>query len=211
MENSSEIPRGASTGAADDSQERPLSQRINKARGRLKTKIEAVRKERESGVNDLYGLGTRVECVHCGAVRVRPDPTGLTCGNPRCLAGLLEKFDEFEQGPSGEEEQLRELLVSIAKSLAEKPKGDLSLLELAENIDEALTDLRTEQKNLEEMIITIAEKLGLKRGEDEGMLVFVGRMDIVVEELQYAVEQLEIETEEAGEEEADSPAEKAGE
>jgi len=43
-----------------------------------------------------YPFSPERHCIVCGAFRLEPDPTGLTCGEDKCLALLWREFSKLE-------------------------------------------------------------------------------------------------------------------
>jgi len=81
-----------------------LAQRINRIFGLI---------ERE---NNWFPLTNQYSCIICKNIRLDPDPTGLTCGDTKCLAELGKRVERSNE--IGEEkEYLQEKVVEIAKLL----------------------------------------------------------------------------------------------
>ncbi|GAF96776.1 unnamed protein product, partial [marine sediment metagenome] len=105
---------------------------------------------------------TQESCVICGAIRLDPDLTGLTCGQARCLLELGKNFSELKEEAKIFDDILEELKEIATKldlgkkeKLPEDPKGIFALIqEKIEPIEHAY-----------QYLIDAAGKLGLDTEE----------------------------------------------
>ncbi len=85
-------------------------------------------------------------CVICKLPRLNPDPTGLTCNNPKCLVELGKFFVEIK-------EKIEELSKSLGLKIEEVP-GFFSFHE------QGLDTIREQVDAIASELNTIAETLG---------------------------------------------------
>lgn len=122
---------------------RRLENKLGVAEGNLRHFLSVKRTNQIE--SDSYFLPGRLFCLICGQIRLDKDPTGLTCGDVRCLVGISRKFEKLSE--------YSESLKSLAKTagLGENTADASIVLKIEGKIEDAVT-MRTALEDIARML-----------------------------------------------------------
>jgi len=136
---------------------------------------EIIARSRQFFIENRHPFSQEKFCRICGMSRLDTDPTGITCGNPRCLAGVRKIFlDTIEQNRVKDEE------VKEAKTDIAETKKSLGVIAKVLKVDILDCDLDGSCDEIRREASTIKELLERREAVDERLQDCAVRLGLTV-------------------------------